>query len=111
MAKDNGRWGQDGRRDRCAPGDAPSDHDLLARYRAGNPEAAELLYRRYADRLTALARKRNLAELAPRVDSDDIVQSAFGSFFRGAQKGAYDVPPGEEIWCLLAAITLNKIHA
>jgi RNA polymerase sigma-70 factor (ECF subfamily) len=49
--------------------------------------------------------------LAGRVDDDDIVQSVFGSFFRGVIHGSYDVPAGEELWNLFLVITLNKIRA
>jgi RNA polymerase sigma-70 factor (ECF subfamily) len=42
---------------------------------------------------------------------DDIVQSVFGSFFRGASQGFYDLPEGEELWRLFLVIALNKIRA
>jgi RNA polymerase sigma-70 factor (ECF subfamily) len=45
------------------------------------------------------------------VDVEDIVQSVFGSFFRGASRGDYDVPAGEELWKLFLVIALNKIRA
>ncbi|GAC1447443.1 MAG: hypothetical protein NVSMB9_29610 [Isosphaeraceae bacterium] len=89
----------------------PSDGSLLRKYRHGDQEAARLLYLRYAGRLRALARSRTSADLAGRVDDDDIVQSVFGSFFRGVNRGAYDVPAGEEIWNLFLVIALNKIRA
>jgi RNA polymerase sigma-70 factor (ECF subfamily) len=84
---------------------------LLRRYRGGDQEAATRLYLRYAGRLRALTRKRSGRDLASRVDDDDILQSVFGSFFRGVIGGSYDVPAGEELWNLLLVITLNKIRA
>ena len=89
----------------------PSDHSLLRRFRHGNRDAADLLYQRYAHRRQALVRARFLPDLASRVDQEDIVQSVFGSFFRGVNRGAYDVPVGEELWHLFMVITLNKIRA
>jgi RNA polymerase sigma-70 factor (ECF subfamily) len=89
----------------------PSDGSLLRKYRHGDQEAARLLYLRYAGRLRALARAKSSPELAGRVDDDDIVQSVFGSFFRGVIRGSYDVPAGEELWSLFLVITLNKIRA
>jgi RNA polymerase sigma-70 factor (ECF subfamily) len=96
-----------------APGDEgePSDHSLLRRLRSGNQDAATQLYVRYADRLRALTRAQCSPALARRVDIDDIVQSVFGSFFRRASSGLYDVPAGEELWKLLLVIALNKIRA
>ena len=88
----------------------PSDHSLLRRFRHGSQDAATQLYLRYAQRLRALARAQCSAELARRVDVDDIVQSVFGSFFRRASQGCYDVPAGEELWKLLLVIALHKIR-
>jgi RNA polymerase sigma-70 factor (ECF subfamily) len=84
---------------------------LLRHFRHGDQDAARLLYQRYAERLRALARARCSSDLAGRVDDDDIVQSVFGSFFRGVIHGSYDVPAGEELWKLLLVITLNKVRA
>ena len=87
-----------------------SDHSLLRRLRAGSQDAATQLYVRYADRLRALTRSQCSPDLARRVDVDDIVQSVFGSFFRRASHGLYDVPDGEELWKLFLVIALNKIR-
>lgn len=107
---DDAKWGTaDDVRPR--PSDGPSDGSLLRNFRRGDQEAARLLYLRYAERLRALARSRSSPDLARRVDDDDIVQSVFGSFFRGVIHGSYDVPAGEEIWNLFLVITLNKIRA
>ena len=87
-----------------------SDHSLLGQYRLGSQNAAHELYRRYSHRLRALARAQMSAELAGRVEVDDIVQSVFGSFFRGVNGALYDVPKGEELWKLLLVIALHKIR-
>ena len=47
--------------------------DLLARWRAGDADAAAEIFRRYADRLIALARGRLSAKLARRIDPEDVV--------------------------------------
>ena len=89
----------------------PSDHSLVRRFRQGHQDAADLLYHRYADRLLTLVQARQSPDLASRVDYEDIVQSVFGSFFRGVSRGMYDVPAREELWHLFLVITLNKIRA
>jgi RNA polymerase sigma-70 factor (ECF subfamily) len=99
-----------GRR-QAAPDGSTSDSSLLQRLRRGNSDAATELYHRYAGRLRALAEVRCSANLARRLDADDIVQSVFRSFFREAQNGYYDVPAGEDLWKLLLVIALNKIRA
>jgi RNA polymerase sigma-70 factor (ECF subfamily) len=88
----------------------PSDRSLLRRFRNGSQDAALQLYLRYAHRLHALTRRNCPAELAPRIDIEDIVQSVFRSFFSAASRGCYDVPDGEELWKLLLVIALNKIR-
>jgi RNA polymerase sigma-70 factor (ECF subfamily) len=88
-----------------------SDGSLLRRFREGDQDAATQIYLRYARRLRALARANCSAALASRLDADDIVQSVFRTFFRGASKGGYDVPAGQELWKLLLVIALNKIRS
>jgi len=88
-----------------------TDRSLLARYRAGQDDAATRLYLRYAERLRALAARQTASDLRARVDPDDIVQSVFRTFFRRVARGEYDVPEGEELWKLLLVIALNKVRA
>lgn len=88
-----------------------SDRSLLQRLHKGSEDAATQLYLRYVNRLRALTRSQCSAELARLVDTEDIVQSIFGSFFRGASQGYYEVPAGEELWKLFLVISLNKIRA
>jgi RNA polymerase sigma-70 factor (ECF subfamily) len=88
-----------------------TDSSLLRRVRLGSEDAATQLYLRYAQRLRGLVRAQSSPDLARRVDAEEIVQSIFGSFFRGASSGYYDVPVGEELWKLFLVIALNKIRA
>jgi RNA polymerase sigma-70 factor (ECF subfamily) len=88
-----------------------SDRSLLQRLRQGSEDAATQLYLRYVHRLRALTEAKCSADLARQVDAEDIVQSVFGSFFRGTSQGYYDVPAGEELWRLFVVIALNKIRA
>lgn len=94
-------------------GAAPSatDQSLLLAVRGGSNEAAAKLYRRYANRLRALAKAQSSHDLARREEVDDIVQSVFGSFFRAACQGLYDIPAGEDLWKLFVVIAMNKIRA
>jgi RNA polymerase sigma-70 factor (ECF subfamily) len=92
-------------------GAEPTDSSLVRRLQRGNQDAATQLYLRYADRLRRLARSESSADLAQRLDPDDIVQSVFATFFRGVGKGHYDVPPGDELWKLFLVIALNKVRA
>ena len=69
-----------------------SDHasaELLARVQAGDELAAEELFRRFAERLIAVAGARLSARMARRIDAEDVVQSAYRSFFCKARDGRY----------------------
>ena len=88
-----------------------TDGSLVRLLRSGEQAAATDLYERYSDRLLKLARSNTSANLAPRFDPEDVVQSVFRSFFRRVSQGAYDVPAGEELWRLLLVLSLNKVRA
>ena len=94
-----------------APPASATDGSLLRRLAAGQPLAAEALFRRYADRIRALARARLPDHLTPRADPDDVVQSVFRVFFESARKGLYQVPDGQTLWNLLGMVTVNKVRA
>jgi RNA polymerase sigma factor (sigma-70 family) len=87
-----------------------TDASLVRRARGGDQAAATRIHARYGRRLRGLARRRLNGELAPRVDPEDVVQSAMKSFFRAAVDGVYTVPQSGELWQLLAAITRNKVR-
>ena len=95
----------------CSDGLLGDDKSLLQRYRRGDDDAATELYLRYAHRLRALASAQTSADLQQRVDSEDLVQSIFRTFFRRVARGQYDVPNGDELWKLLLVIGLNKIRS
>jgi RNA polymerase sigma factor (sigma-70 family) len=82
---------------------------LLERYRAGDDPAADALFTRYFERLTALARSRLAPRLACRTDPEDIVLSVYRSFFVGARAGRFTLSRGGDLWRLLASITKHKL--
>ena len=89
---------------------APTSQDLLARYQNGDPQAAGEMFDRYVARLLALVRVRLSPKLGRRVDAEDVVQSAYRSFFVHAQGGEFVLQRAGDLWRLLAAIALNKLH-
>jgi RNA polymerase sigma-70 factor (ECF subfamily) len=84
--------------------------ELLARWRAGDQHAAAELVGQYTTRLVALARSRLPTKFGHRVDAEDVVQSAYRSFFAAARDGRYDRPQGGDLWQLLVTITLRKVY-
>jgi RNA polymerase sigma factor (sigma-70 family) len=83
---------------------------LVARWRQGDQQAAQELFERYVSRLIALAQSRLSSKLAGRIDAEDVVQSAYRSFFAAARDGRFQIQRGGELWRLLVATTLHKLH-
>ena len=50
------------------------------------------------------------SQLGRRVDAEDVVQSAFNTFFAGAKDGRFNVERGQDLWRLLAVLTVTKLR-
>ena len=83
---------------------------LLERFRAGDEAAATELFERFAKRLASLVQSRLSSKLARRLDAEDVVLSAYRSFFVRARDGQFAIDEPGELWRLLAQIALNKLH-
>ncbi len=83
--------------------------NLLNRWRDGDESAATEIFERYVNRLCALARTRLSNRMKRRVEAEDVVQSAYRSFFRRAGE-CYVLEKQGDLWRLLAAITINKVR-
>jgi RNA polymerase sigma-70 factor (ECF subfamily) len=81
---------------------------LIARLRAGDERAAEEVFRRYTRRLVALARIQLRDGVRRKVDPEDVVQSAYRSFFRRQRAGQFKLDNWDNLWGILAVITLRK---
>lgn len=82
--------------------------DLMSRLRQGDPEAARQLFDRFAHRLIGLAQTHLDRRLRGKVDADDVMQSVFKSFFRMQREQALAFSEWDDLWSLLAVITLRK---
>jgi RNA polymerase sigma-70 factor (ECF subfamily) len=81
---------------------------LMLRLRAGDNDAADRVFRQFAGRLIALARSRLDAALRQKVDPEEVMLSAYKSFFRRHADGEFDLDGWEGLWGLLTRITLHK---
>jgi RNA polymerase sigma-70 factor (ECF subfamily) len=89
--------------------DAPEPFDnLMVRLRAGDEDAAALVFGRFVHRLIALASRQFETRLRHKVDLEEVVQSAYESFFLRYEKGQYELASWDGLWGLLAIITLRK---
>lgn len=75
----------------------------------GIAEDEEALVEQFQMRLLRLAHSRLPLRLRSRVDETDIVQSVFRSFFRRNADQPYQFQERDDVWRLLATITLRKV--
>jgi RNA polymerase sigma factor (sigma-70 family) len=92
------------------PSDDETSAELLVRCRDGDEQAAEQLFERYFERLALLARSRLSPRLAARTDPEDVVLSAYRSFFIGVRAGRFSLKRSGDLWRLLVAITMHKLY-
>jgi RNA polymerase sigma-70 factor (ECF subfamily) len=91
-------------------GDDPSFAEFIRRVRAGDHQAARELLRRYEPAIRRAVRVRlRDPRLRRLIESVDICQSVFASFFRRAALGQYELESPERLIGLLAAIARNKV--
>lgn len=81
---------------------------LMERLKAGEDDAARVVFERFATRLVGLARKSLDGRLLQKVDPEDVVQSAYKSFFLGQRDGGWEFGGWDGLWGMLTLITLRK---
>jgi RNA polymerase sigma factor (sigma-70 family) len=84
--------------------------DWIRRCNAADPHAAELLFARYASRLTQIAEQHLSRRIAAREGGEDVVQSVFRTFFRRSAEGQFQIDSSAQLWRLLVKITLQKVR-
>jgi RNA polymerase sigma factor (sigma-70 family) len=94
-------------RDASATGTS-SFADLIQRLRAGEQSAPTEIFRRYSERLVSLAGQRIARCLRQKIDAEDVVQSAFLSFFRENRADQFRMASWNDLWSLLLTLTLRK---
>jgi RNA polymerase sigma-70 factor, ECF subfamily len=82
--------------------------DLMARIRAGDDAAQTLVFRRFVDRLIALAANHFDVWMRNHADIEGVVLSAYKSFFIRNGRGEFNLAGWDDLWALLAYITLRK---
>jgi RNA polymerase sigma-70 factor (ECF subfamily) len=82
--------------------------DIMAGLRAGDQAAAREVFQRFVRKLVRLAGSQFDAVLRRKVDPEDVVQSAYKSFFLRYGAGKLEVHDWDNLWALLTVITLRK---
>lgn len=81
---------------------------LIERLKANDASAAELVFRRFSEQLIALAQERLGWRLNRKLDPEDVVQSAFRSFFRMQAADELAFENCDALWGFLSLLTLRK---
>lgn len=84
---------------------------LFSDFVNGDDEAAQAIFDRYVIQLINYAQVRLSSLLQSRIDPEDIVQSAYRSFFRKAREEGLVLKRSGDLWRVLAAFTLNKTRS
>ncbi len=92
------------------PAQPESLQQMLAGLMTKDPAAAQFVVDQYHRRLEALIRSRLDIRLRNRVDAEDVLQSAYRSFFRRAEAGEFQFEDWNGLWALLAQIAVRKSY-
>ena len=84
--------------------------ELIARWQSGEQTAADEIFHRYSSRLINLVRGHLSSKLTSRFDAEDVVQSAYRSFFVGARDGRFLLENSGDLWRLLVGIAMHKMQ-
>jgi RNA polymerase sigma-70 factor (ECF subfamily) len=81
---------------------------LMDRLRQGDQSAARQIFQRFACRLVGLARAHLDSKMRQKVDPEEVMQSAFKSFFWRYAEGQFDFADWDSLGSLLTLFTLRK---
>ena len=75
------------------------------------PDGQRAVFEKYSRRLSQLASRHISDQMARRFDDEDILQSTFRSFFRRYDRGEFEIETEQQLWRLLAKMTLCKTRS
>jgi RNA polymerase sigma-70 factor (ECF subfamily) len=84
------------------------DRELAHDIQAGSESAAKELFDKYCERLMRLAKRRIGQRMASRFDPEDVIQSAFRTFFKRVKNDEFTFEQEEDLFKLLVRLTVRK---
>jgi RNA polymerase sigma-70 factor (ECF subfamily) len=82
---------------------------IVSRLAAATDSVAAAVDGQYRDRLCRLVEREMNRRFRRKEDPEDVVQSAFRSFYRRNAKGEFQIDSSADLWRLLETITRHKI--
>ncbi len=89
--------------------DSQHQDSIAARLRANGDAAAPKLDAQYRARLCRLVEREMNRRFRRKEDPEDVVQSAFRTFYRRNAKGEFHIDSSVDLWRLLETITRHKM--
>ena len=89
--------------------DSQHRKSVAARLKADTDLAANELDEQYRSRLCQLVEREMNQRFRRREDPEDVVQSAFRTFYRRSARGEFHIDCSVDLWRLLETITRHKI--
>ncbi len=83
---------------------------LIKGLMSGDEVILREFHRKFGPMLHGIADSRLAPSMRRRFDADDVVQSAFRTFFRRARIGYFKFDDNQRLWNLMCAITLTKLR-
>ena len=84
------------------------DRDLISEFKAGSESAARELFDKYCERLMKLAKRRIGQRMTSRIDPEDVIQSAFRTFFTRVRNDEFEFHQEDDLFKLLVRLTVHK---
>lgn len=84
------------------------DRELAQDIQAGSETAAKELFDKYCERLMRLAKRRISQRMASRFDPEDVIQSAFRTFFKRVKNDEFVFENEDDLFKLLVRLTVRK---
>lgn len=84
------------------------DRDLVNDFQDGSESAAKELFDKHCERLLRLAKRRIGQRMASRFDPEDVVQSAFRTFFTRVKNDEFEFANEDDTFKLLVRLTVRK---
>jgi len=85
-----------------------SEPSLVALLRAGDEQAAREVFSAYVGHLLGVVRARLSQRMARRIDPEDVVQSAFRTFFHRVKAGEFQFEEQDDLGKVLVSIAVRK---
>jgi RNA polymerase sigma factor (sigma-70 family) len=89
--------------------DLPPQPSVVSRLPAATDSVAASLDEQYRDRLCQLVEREMNRRFRRKEDPEDVVQSAFRTFYRRNARGEFHIDSSVDLWRLLETITRHKI--